>query len=554
MAAKVVVELKQVAFVEASRYFVTLLMVGNDGTQIQERTDVQPPVSDPPSKTPSFNKNTFEFEVPADADAALWSLQVSAIAVLPDPDASASGANSRTKTDVVGAAVLALRVIEPMVQSCQVEQTLTLSPPTQSGSGAAVGTIKLKMRLEQPSAFSEPELPSVPPVRQASQRPRQPPSTRAPAPAGGASDDLSRELVHQQELVQLLMADVANKTASTARTGEEVMELRAVNKQLEAELHALRTHVDERERAMEQLAGDATNVENIDMLQLQARHRMLGAAYRADRRRMEQLNAQVAQLSAALGTQQQLSASYAKLKEAHTEQAQELQRLQDEGKRLHKYRTTAKQQELIIQRLEALMAAALKDAKRLKQVEPQLGAQTKRAEELAAELARAEADAHERERELTMQLQDAQKKLAGRDEDEMGGAVLGGAKAEEVARLLMRAEKSERRAAALEEEMTDMARSHGREIAALKMKVAEAEAAAKGLRLRRQPRPRRAAARAEAALGQYAPQHAARAGRPPASDCRGANGPRLGHSPRPWAASTRGPGRRRPPRSRIGVE
>lgn len=106
MAAKVVVELKQVAFVEASRYFVTLLMVGNDGTQIQERTDVQPPVSDPPSKTPSFNKNTFEFEVPADADAALWSLQVSAIAVLPDPDASASGANSRTKTDVVGAAVL----------------------------------------------------------------------------------------------------------------------------------------------------------------------------------------------------------------------------------------------------------------------------------------------------------------------------------------------------------------------------------------------------------------------------------------------------------------
>ena len=54
------------------------------------------------------------------------------------------------------------------------------------------------------------------------------------------------------------------------------------------------------------------------------------------------------------------------------------------------------------------------------------------------------------------------------------------AKAEEVARLLMRAEKSERRAAALEEEMTDMARSQGREIAALKMKVAEAEAAAKG--------------------------------------------------------------------------
>jgi len=257
------------------------------------------------------------------------------------------------------------------------------------------------------------------------------------------------------------------------------MELRGVNKQLEASLNELRMHVDERERAMEQLAGDATNVENIDLPQLQSRHRMLGAAYRADRRRMEQLTAQVGQLSAALGTQEQLSASYAKLKEAHREQAQQMQRLQDEGKRLHKYRQTAKQQEAIIQRLEALMAAALKDAKRLKQVEPQLANATRRAEELQAELARTEADAHERERELTMQLQDAQKKLSGREDDE-GTAGIGGAKAEEVAKLLMRAEKSERRAAALEEEMTEMARSHGREMAALKMKIAEAEAGASG--------------------------------------------------------------------------
>ena len=40
---------------------------------------------------------------------------------------------------------------------------------------------------------------------------------------------------------------------------------------------------------MERLASDATNVENIDLPQLQNRHRMLGAAYRADRRRMEAL-------------------------------------------------------------------------------------------------------------------------------------------------------------------------------------------------------------------------------------------------------------------------
>ena len=53
---------------------------------------------------------------------------------------------------------------------------------------------------------------------------------------------------------------------------------------------------------MEQLANDATNVENIDLPQLQSRHRMLGAAYRSDRRQMEQLKGEVAQRSAALAT------------------------------------------------------------------------------------------------------------------------------------------------------------------------------------------------------------------------------------------------------------
>ena len=516
MAAAIVVELAEVTFADAGRHFVTLLMVGNSPTdQMQERTDV----SSTPSTTPTFQKKVFTFPVPPNAEPAQWSLQLSAIAIDPDAAASDAGANSSTKTRVVGASVLALEpVIEPLLQNGAIEQTLTLSPPALPGA-ASSGTVKLKLRIDPPvapPALSEPSVAPAPPttaapppapmekpptmarqpsVKQQQSSARRAPSSRtlsaspplAPAADGpSAPDDArSRELLHQQQLVQQLMDDVAQKTAAAARTGEEVMELRGVNKQLEAELQALRLHVDERERAMEQLAGDATNVENIDMPQLQSRHRMLGAAYRADRRRMEQLTAQVSQLSAALGTQEKLSSSYAELKEAHRGQAVQLQRLQDESKRLHKYKTTCKQQEAIIQKLESLMAAALKDAKRLKTVEPQLTAQTRRAEELATELARAEADAHERERELTMQLQDAQKKLDGRgaEEDELGlGSVGAGgaARAEELAKLLMRAEKSERRAAALEEEMTEMARNHGKEVAGLKMKVAEAEAGANG--------------------------------------------------------------------------
>merc|ERR1719482_1144986 len=95
---------------------------------------------------------------------------------------------------------------------------------------------------------------------------------------------------------------------------------RGINQRLQKDLGTLRAHVDERERAMEQLANDATNVENIDLPQLQSRHRMLGAAYRSDRRQMESLKQELAQRTAALGTQEQLAKSYARLKEAHTSQ------------------------------------------------------------------------------------------------------------------------------------------------------------------------------------------------------------------------------------------
>ena len=47
---------------------------------------------------------------------------------------------------------------------------------------------------------------------------------------------------------------------------------------------------------------------------------------------------------------------------------------------------------------------------------------------------------------------------------------------EEQVKLLMRAERGERRAAAVEEEMTEMARRSAREIANLKLRLAEKEA------------------------------------------------------------------------------
>ena len=87
------------------------------------------------------------------------------------------------------------------------------------------------------------------------------------------------------------------------RLSGELLELRAisvedksVNSQLEAQLQAVRAQVIERERAIDAIAADASNVSNIDQAELQRRHRMLAAAYRTDRRRAEQMSAQAARL------------------------------------------------------------------------------------------------------------------------------------------------------------------------------------------------------------------------------------------------------------------
>ena len=302
---------------------------------------------------------------------------------------------------------------------------------------------------------------------------------------------------------------------------------------------------------MEQLANDATNVENIDLPQLQSRHRMLGAAYRADRRRMEQLVAQVSQLSASLGTQDQLSKSYAQLKEAHRQQGLQLQRLQDEARKCHKYRNTARQQESIIQKLETLMGTAIKDGRRAKHLEREVERLKAQLREVSGTAAHAQIDLRVKEGEAKAEKQKHEKRLmsrvvgslrsasekshsvvssppkkpspqkvvrevvrddgassleleearaahhaaentkaslqeelaavkaeaaALREQLAKGGEEELAAQTEERVRMTMRAENSERRAAALQEELTQMARAHAKEVANLKIKLHEKEA------------------------------------------------------------------------------
>ena len=529
-AYSLVVELGDASFEEALRYFVRLKVLGENEEPVvaalQGRTEISPV----PTTEPAFRTHSFTFPLPPEADPDRWSLHLSAIAPVDDEAAADASANDKPKTGklrVVGDANLALG--GELAASGEIERRVALTTPADApGAGQTAGNISIKLRLKPQTAADLPSgqqsaprsrtpgasvvmstspIPAVPSVPSRSPAPSIPPANRsaaaasvAPSKRGSAVAATSeREMSHLQSLIDRLTDDVQQKTQALTKADEEVMLQRGINQRLQKDLGTLRAHVDERERAMEQLANDATNVENIDLPQLQSRHRMLGAAYRSDRRQMEQLKAEVAQRSAALATQEQLARSYARLKEAHSEQGHQMQRLQEEARKVSKYRQTAKQQEAIIQRLEALLAAALKDAKRVKAVEPQLEVLRKQHAEVTQQLERQKKEYAKLEKDASTQQGALKKALeegrvdvppeamepitggAKREDDEPPSPdARGNISSEEQVKLLMRAEKAERRAAALEDEMQEMARQNGREVAKLKMKLAESDAMGKG--------------------------------------------------------------------------
>lgn len=285
---------------------------------------------------------------------------------------------------------------------------------------------------------------------------------------------------HLQAIIDRLHAEMQAKSSKLATQQHELLEQKMIVERMQSELETVRAQLVERDRHMERLANDATNVDNIDLPELQRRHRMLAAAYRADRRRLEVTEARMHEMRASLMTQESLQTAYNQLKSAHTHQARVVQRLQEqirEGahkesrskgedeKRIQKYRHTIKQQETIIQKLEGLLSVAMKDVRRAKAQDPEL-------EGLKTQLSKAqgEIERHKHDMELVRQEAQKQKELV------MNAAPPPNYASEEQVKLLMRAERAERRAAAVEEEMTEMARQNAREIAALKLKLSEKDA------------------------------------------------------------------------------
>ena len=222
------VELVECQFTKEARYSISLQLSLPGAAAVQERTKVAAS-----STQPTFKPSSFEFRLPAGLPlVGSPPVELTLSASTPELDtAAAEGVVPHGVTTAVGEAMVelgdTLRELQqnngptagkPVVRELQLAQ-----------AGESTGTLRVRLRLVDVMGQRAP-LPAEA-------------ETRTQARPGGAMD-ASVELAHKQALIDRLLDDVDKRANAVARCGQEIMELRALNKHQEQELQAQRMHAN----------------------------------------------------------------------------------------------------------------------------------------------------------------------------------------------------------------------------------------------------------------------------------------------------------------------
>eukprot|EP00741_Cyanophora_paradoxa_P023034 tig00021534_g22244.t1 len=266
---------------------------------------------------------------------------------------------------------------------------------------------------------------------------------------------LVEELRSKQTLVERLLREGDIVRQAVRKCGAEIVELRrqiaalqGENTELKRTLASTKADAEHQKRLGDLRATDATDLDTLDRDALLARCRAAIERLTLERGRSEDLAAHLARAKQDAWAKGELEKRYAELSAAHQAQAAYIQRLQGEMEKVEKFKSTIRNQEKVIEKLEQVMEQHLQQATQV----PQPLAQR---EVIASKGLMHDSvlqDDGERDREWESQ------RVA----------------------LVMRAEKAETRLAAVENQMADNARRFGKEISVLKMRLAEKEAALAG--------------------------------------------------------------------------
>ncbi|CAD8086706.1 unnamed protein product [Paramecium primaurelia] len=292
-------------------------------------------------------------------------------------------------------------------------------------------------------------------------------------------DILSKELSQKQEMIHRLMKEVDDKTESLKITGTEIVDLRRQVKLLQSENSILRKRLAH-EESLEIQSIITKEIAVMSMEELRQKIIKVAQAYRNERVRNEEFEKALKTAQKDIASARQLEVELESLQRVHQENAKKMLVMQQEIQKVGVYKEAVKKQETVISKLEKLMETSLKDAQKARQA--QLEVEQLKSENLnlqkqlkgivygedIGELERYKQECQRLERIVANMKEELRNKRpvsnsgADWEQDKM--------------ELEVKLHKANARIEALQDEMTYNAKNYAKEIAQLKLIIAEKQA------------------------------------------------------------------------------
>jgi DNA repair exonuclease SbcCD ATPase subunit len=305
-------------------------------------------------------------------------------------------------------------------------------------------------------------------------------------------DILSKELTQKQEIIHRMMKEVDDKTESLKLTGAEIVELRKQIKLLQNENQILRRRLGQEEQM--QIESLVTQeIHKMSLPELKSKIIKLAQAYRGERLRNEEFEKALRQAQNEIANARKLANDLEQLQKIHEEDSEKYLNLQKETQKIGLYRETIKKQEEVITKMEGLLKKTMYENERQK--DSLLELEQLRTENLKLQkeikdfvvnstpgvLGRGNIELEKSKKEIN-RLQTIIKELQN---DLNNKRPISAEKKElqnEILELEVKYQKANARISSLQKELESSAKNYAKEIAALKLILAEKEALIENMR------------------------------------------------------------------------
>ncbi|CAE7027884.1 CCDC33 [Symbiodinium sp. CCMP2592] len=199
-------------------------------------------------------------------------------------------------------------------------------------------------------------------------------SAPAPASALAPSAALAQEVQDfrlNHELSVQLSKEFNMRAAALKRAGEEIVTLRRQVQLLKNENRSLRAQVEDEEKLAHEVQQrpPPEGLEKLSAAELAGKLQRTLEKYREEKAKASELTRRMEEALKEVNRARGLERSLEELQQVHLEQNRELQRLQDEGRKLDTYRQTAKTQEKVISKLEKILESSLQEVQKAQKVQ-----------------------------------------------------------------------------------------------------------------------------------------------------------------------------------------